>query len=85
MEGCTFQPVRKPPSGLQKSATAVKIPGHDQFLKRQKEANRIKREKEQALQNIGRKKKTQSQTEIEKVDRKSETPLFDIELNIGEE
>ena len=66
---------------LQKSSTNVKIPGHDAFLRRQKEAQRLKREKSEALQNIGRKKREPKEPSyIDPV-----APLFDIELNIGNE
>ena len=88
MEDCTFQPQRRPPAAprvLMKSSTNVKIPGHDQFLKRQKDAYRLKKEKEEAFQNIGRKKKNVAQTLETEPERKNEAPLFDIELNIGDE
>jgi hypothetical protein len=46
----------------------------------------LKREKEQALENIGRKKKIPLSDTIDtEIDRKCEPPLFDIELNIGDE
>ena len=89
MEGCTFQPQRKPPAAprqLAKSKTTARIPGHDQFLKRQKDAHRLKMEKEEAMRNIGRRKRVQQQERVPTVESDgAEPPLFDIELNIGDE
>ena len=88
MEGCTFQPQRKPPAvprTLGKSKTTARIPGHDQFMKRQRDAYRLKMEKEEALRNIGRRKRPVQEGRISTIESEREPPLFDIELNIGDE